>query len=232
MTRKRFDSRDAEYGKPAELVVHSWLTQSGYEARRHANGSFGEDVSYVGKDGRQWLVEVERMRDRRWPHGRDEFPQGLRPIHILAARKTGHNVFHAQVSADMAGALFSFPCDHANAPIKQCNNVEMQSEPMRLVEYERMLHVMLDQPIRQTLEEANRERVLRLVHSVRCDRSRKAAERALWGGIGEPFREPFGMSLGEWIACCDRMKKYVGSKDPARQYAPKQTFMPFLISSW
>jgi hypothetical protein len=230
MSRKDYDSLLDEWSASAELVVHQWFRESGYPAERHPNGVFKEDVSFVSHNGERWIAEVERMEPPRWARGCDPFRYG--DIDLVKERRYGQGILHIQVSADMSKGIVSFPEDHLAAPIEEKNTKydKGRKGEFRRICLERTMLVDFACPIAGSIAEMNFARTSRLVEAVRDQPSYRKAKRALVGGIGEPFRSPFGVPVDqwrEWVAQVD-MFLYRQNVDPARRSHGRQLRMNFL----
>jgi hypothetical protein len=230
MSRKAYDSQLDEWSASAEVVVHEWLKQSGYEAERHPNGVFEEDVSFVCVTGERLIFEVERMEPTRWAKGCDPFR--FEDIDLVRDRKYGPGRLHVQLPTDMSKGILSFPEDHLAAPIKPKWTKYDKDEPgyFRRICLERTLLVDFACPIQGSIAEMNFARTSRLVDAVRDQTSYRQAKRALVGGVGEPFRCPFGVDVDqwrEWVAQVD-MFLYRQNVDPARRSHGRQLRMNFL----
>jgi hypothetical protein len=230
MSRKQYDSGLDEWSKSAEVVVHELLKQSGYQATRHPNGVFEEDVSFVSEKGERWIVEVERMEPTRWSKGNDPFRYD--DIDLVKDRRYGQGILHCQVSTDMTKGILSFPDDHLAAPVveKWTKYDRLNPGLFRRICIERTMLVDLSRPLVSSIGELNRERTGRIVDAVRDHRSYKTARRALVGGVGEPFRSPFGVPSDqwrEWMAQVD-MHLFRQNVDPARTRHGRQLRLSFL----
>jgi hypothetical protein len=230
MSRKDYDSGLDEWSKSAEVVVHDLLSRSGYQAKRHPNGVFEEDVSFVLENAERWSVEVERMEPKRWARGCDPFRYD--DIDLVKDRRYGEGILHVQVSADMSKGILSFPDDHLAAPIIEKPTKYDRRIPgkFRRICIERTMLVDFSCPITPSIAEMNRERTGRIVNAVRDHRSYRIARRALVGGVGEPFRSPFGVHSHEWREWMAQVDMYLFRQnvDPTRRCHGRQLRMSFL----
>jgi hypothetical protein len=225
MNVKVYDAGDGEYGDAGEVAVREYMKRNGYEAVRHPNGIYGEDVE-LESDCERFYIEVERTTERRWK-GSSWF--SFPTLHVLARRKVTPTRMFITLSADMSKAYVSFPDDLKRVEPVKMDNIHVQGEAIRDHDILRCLPLDLRQPINGSLARMNVERVRSLADQVSCQRSYQNAIRALRGKSPSPFGPPYGMDADEWNELVVIVENRSGltahvRRDPSRPSSRQATF--------
>lgn len=191
MSGKKYDPANGEWGDHGESMVRAFIRMNGYDANKHPNGRYEDDVEYESPT-EKFFVDVERRTTRTWS---GESWLSYQTLHVLARRPVKHGVIFVTLSANMEKAYVSFPCDLLCVKPVPMNNCYATNEQVRDMDIMRCLPLDMTKPIEGSLARMNASRVRRFVAETE---NYTLATRMLRGRGDTQFGCPYGMTEDEW----------------------------------